>query len=148
MVFPTKQIQKLGHACRFAILKQIVLLLHQILPILYTFNLHLAQLDLREFVLLTLALLNDKLQILLANLAISVLFIDSVLVLDLTNLTVQVIYHALLVILQLQEVLIDDIHCVWSHLLLLLFIGFGKLFNDLFISIFEFARVFNFSIKI
>ena len=88
MVFATEQLQKLGHACRLAILKQIVLLLHQILPILNTFNLHLAQLDLSEFVLLPLALLNDQLQILLANLAIGVLFVDSVLVLDLTDLTV------------------------------------------------------------
>ena len=53
-----------------------------------TLNFDLAQLDLSELVLLTLTLFNDQMQVLLANLAITVLLVHPVLVLDLSDLSI------------------------------------------------------------
>ena len=111
-----------------------------------TFDFNLAQFDLGELVLLPLTLLNNKSQILLADLAIAVLLVHPVLVLDLANLSMQVVDRALLVILNLYKVLVDDVDRVWSHLLLLFLICFRELVNDLFVSILELASVFDFGI--
>ena len=143
-----KELQELGHARWLPIFKQLVFLLHQVLRILNALDLDLAQFDLSEFVLLTLTLFNDKPQILLANFAITVFFVDSILILDLAQFSIQIIDHALFVILDLQQVLVNYVHRVWSHLLLLFFVSFGKLFDDLFIPIFELTRVFDFGIQI
>ena len=113
-----------------------------------TFNFDLAQLDLSELVLLTLTFLNDQMQILLANLAITVLLVHPVLVLDLANLSIQIVYPPLLVILYLKKVLIDYVHRVRSHLLLFFLICFRELVYDLFVPIFELASVFDFGLKI
>ena len=97
-----KELQELCHARRLPIFKQLAFLLHQVLRILNALHLDLAQFHLSEFVLLTLTLFNDKPQILLANFAIAVFFVNSILILDLAQLSIQIVDHSLFVILDLQ----------------------------------------------
>ena len=111
-----------------------------------TFNFNLAQFDLGELILLPLALFNNEAQILLADFTIAIFLVHSVLVLGCAHLSIEVVDVALLVIFYFQEVLVDDVHRVWSHLLLLLLICFGELINNLLVSMLELACVFDFGI--
>ena len=108
----------------------------------------LTQLDLSELVLLALTLFNDHPQILLADLTIGILLVNSVLVLNLAEVTINFINLTLLIILDLDQVLIYDVDRIGCHLFLLCFVRSRKLIDNLLVPILEFACVFNLGVQI
>ena len=116
-LFPlsAKYAHELVHAGWLATFEEV----RRALIVLNALDLDLTQLDLSKLVLLALTLFNNHPQILLADLPIGVLLVNSVLVLNLAEIAINLINLTLLIIFDFNQVLVYDVNGVGCHLFLL-----------------------------
>ena len=143
VIAAAKDAQQVFDALRLRVVD--LLLLSLLLDLL---DLDLAQLHLVKLTLLLLLLLYNDLQVLLADLAISVLLQHAVLALDVGDLALLLIYDLLFVVSLLQQVLVDHLDGARGHLLLLFGGGGGELVDDLLVALLELLVVLNLRVKI
>jgi len=94
-----------------------------------------AQLDLAELVLLMLGLVDDEMEVALADLAVTVLLIDRVLRFHCAKLPVLRVDYLRLFVPLLDEVFVDNVDGARGHLLLFFLVDAGKLVDDFFIAV-------------
>jgi len=140
----TEHRQKVLHGFWLTIVNIIIV----VVLLLDSLDLYLAQLDLPQFTLLLLRLLDDDFEIAFANLPISELFVDPVLVITFSQLACLLIELLLLVVPLLDQVLVDRIDCVWRQFLLLLCRCLRQIINNFFISILELARLIDLRVQV
>ena len=136
-----KHSHELLNTLRFVAVKLLLLLL----AFLDLLNFDLAEFDHLELILLLLSLVDDRLQICLAHLPVTVLLVHFVLSLKVRDLFLLLVNDLDLVVALLEQILVYDVYGAWLHLFLLFVACVGELVDDLLVSILKLLVVLQLS---